>query len=162
MRGFPLGITQRTLCLPGQGLSASLGESAECTGVDRVWFQQAKLSTNGSSDPHQINSCTPANRWDAGNHNWPSRHRDKTSASSLHLAPKILRSIECNVMANALKVLGSSQHRPNVSRVRHRANKNMAQWNLQIWNCKRALTLYTSKEEHQSAVLYSNSERSDR
>ena len=38
-------------------------------------------------------------------------------------------------MANALKMLSSSQHRPDVSRVRHRANKNMAQWNLHIWNC---------------------------
>jgi hypothetical protein len=38
-------------------------------------------------------------------------------------------------MANAFKVLSSSQHRPDVSGVRHRANKNMAQWNLQC-NCQ--------------------------
>ena len=34
-------------------------------------------------------------------------------------------------MANALNVLSNSQHRSDVSRVRHCANKNMTQFNLQ-------------------------------
>jgi Neuraminidase (sialidase) len=50
-------------------------------------------------------------------------------------------------MANALKVLSSSQHGPDVSGIRNRANKNVAQWNLQMWNCKSALTLHHRRKD---------------
>ena len=63
-----------------------------------------------------------------------SRHGDETDTGGLHLVAERVCSIEGDKMANALKMLGRSQHGSDVSRVGHGANKKMTQRNLRLRN----------------------------